>query len=415
MREVTPRDEKIAALRDLLRLWVPDLGLERSLPVPVWFLMRRRPSQPPPQTAQLLATRAGADTRVRMALWTMLAGWHAQQNDMPAVLKVRQIRLSEALAALPAVGADRMRTKPMSRDVKQRNRQVYRTVETLKRVALVRRDEESLWILRPGRGPHELEPWSTTMRPDREDDPVADVPLWWFHHGWLNDLSGRAIVTLLTLHGFIATSQYKPRPGEWFLVPRVRGSRLAMDRRTWNEGIDELRGYRLVERARVAGTGRGAVSGDEFAYRLKEHDDAPLGRPRVGFDDVDARRAVDAQRLDLINRDPPGMRPVLYTPPRVSQLIFRPHSAFAGCKWYLSIRPWSRHHAVFRIDPRAALPGSVEWNDAVRALSYLPVNVHVCIQGDLGAGSSIGKVEARMGADHVERQLLALMQRFIGP
>lgn len=408
MRVVGPREEGIVELKELVRTWVPDLGLTGSLPVPAWFLMRRRPSQPRPQAAMLLAARAGADARVRLALWTMLAGSYGQRNGTPSVLQVPQAKLAPVLNALPGFGSD---TTPRTKQEagKDRNRQVYRAVETLEHLALLRGDQEQIWILRPGRGPHETEPWSTTMRPGREDDPVVEVPLSWFHHGWLNDLSGRAIVTLLTIHALFATSDYHPTQGDWFLVPRVRGSRLAMDRRTWNSAVAELRSHRLVERARVGHTGRGGVDGDEFAYRLLERDDAPLGRPRLGLPDVDAAKSMKAERLDLINRDPPGMRPVLYTPPYLTKRIFAPYSALGGIKWFLSVRPWSEPRAAFRIDPSAAPPGSDDWNDAVRALSFLTDDFDIHLQGRLNAGGKVGHISPNGSNDRVELQLHRMM------
>lgn len=342
----------------------------------------------------------------------MLAGWFASEQGAPSTLQVPQARFSQVLMALPSVGAESSSAMQPT-DIKQRNRQVYRAVETLERLSLLKGSANDLWILRPGRGPHEVEPWSTTMRPDRRDDLVVDVPLWWFHHGWLNDLSGRALVTFLAIRGLVATSRYKPEGREWFLVPRVRRSRLAMDRRTWNDAIAELRSHRLVERARAAGTARGGVQGDEFAYRLTEHADVPLGRRRLGLPDVDTPLPVGARRLDLINRDPPGMRPVLYTPPFLSQRIFAPNSALGGLKWYLSIRPWSESRAAFRIDPRAAPPGSDHWNDAVRSLGFLTDDFDVHLQGRLDGGSHVGRVSPKGSADRVERQLEDLMPQFI--
>lgn len=275
----------------------------RSIRVPLWFVMQRKGGQAsPPQLASLLSSGRGATTRVRVALWTIFEGSTAATHGRGSELTA----LPSELAAT-VIGA-RPRDLEQLKVAKRAVGRAYKVLDEVGMIYAVPGTRRRL-ALRPGRGPHEAEPWTSSMRGGGYEDPAIEVPVSWFWHGWVDHLSGRGLAVLLSLLALGVEPD-----GRHYALPRVRAQRLRIGPTTWRAGVDELRSHRIVAVGRTRRPAEGAVGGDSRTYRLdlSKMTSTP-GRARTGLLAAD-EPARDVAHLSATRASPKGWKPVLYVP-----------------------------------------------------------------------------------------------------
>lgn len=351
---MAPRNSKIpgSPAQELLENWIAREDVHgTSLPVPAWFLMARRTWQPKAQGPSLLASSRGGTVRFRVALWLMAEAWTGELRGKDSNVRTPQADLARAVFQYDK--------EQGPEPTKARTRRIRRAFDALEDINLLCRDSDGTrWVMRPGRGPHETEPWRGHGSLRGTDDPSVPFPLTMFWNGWVDCLSGPALLVLLWL---CMVSNDGQMGDEWFRPPRVRAQRIRVDPGTWDHGVEELRRWRFLEVGRVPGTSRGGVRGDHRAYRL---------RLRT------AERPPRAQRKRLespptLTAEVPAIRPTEFAAPGWKPVLYRPggiYGARSEVTKAFDVRPSHDDAVRIRFDP-TRLADPIEGPHLHRALT----------------------------------------------